>query len=135
MAIDDDNLLDCFVNLPLSEGLPFVLDYATIADAQTRDALLQQKAQTHPQQYVHQLLAPNTTVTCFIPEPNAPWKIYLPAELITDATRWYHLALGHIGSRRLLDTMRMHFHAPGLQQHVETITGQCDACQRYKSVG
>jgi transposase InsO family protein len=97
--------------------------------------LLQQKAQTHPQQYVQQLLAPNTTVTCFIPEPNAPWKIYLPAELITDATRWYHLALGHIGSRRLLDTMRMHFHAPGLQQHVETITGQCDACQRYKNVG
>ena len=91
MAIDDDNLLDCFVNLPSSEGLPFVLDYATIADAQTRDALLQQKAQTHPQQ------APNTTVTCFIPEPNAPWKIDLPAELNTDATHWYHLALGHIG--------------------------------------
>jgi hypothetical protein len=31
--------------------------------------------------------------------------------------------------------MRMHFHAPGPQQHVETITGQCDTCQRYKNIG
>jgi Integrase zinc binding domain len=97
-----------------------------IADAQTRDALLQQKAQEQPQRYDPQLLAPTTMVICYIPKPNAPWKIYLPAELIADATRWYHLALGHIGSRRLLDTIQMHFH---VQQHVENVTRQCDACQ------
>jgi Integrase zinc binding domain len=135
LALDNDNLLDCFVNLPSSEGLQFVLDYAMIADAQTRDALLQQKAQEQPQHYVPQLLALATMVTCYIPEPNAPWKIYLPAELVTDATRWYHLALGHIGSRCLLDTMQMHFYAPGLQQQVENITRQCNACQRCKNIG
>jgi transposase InsO family protein len=125
LALDDDNLLDCFVNLPSSEGLPFVLDYATIADAQTRDALLQQKAQEQPQHYVPQLLAPATTVTC-----------YIPAELLADATRWYHLALGHTGSQQhLLDTIQMHFYAPGLQQQVENITRQCNACQRHKNVG
>jgi transposase InsO family protein len=133
--LDGDNLLDCFVNLPSSEGLPFVLDYATIADAQTRDALLQQKAQEQPQCYVPQLLAPATTVTCYIPKPNAPWKIYLPAELLADATCWYHLALGHISSRHLLDTIQMHFYAPGLQQQVENITRRCNACQQHKNVG
>lgn len=40
MAIDDDDLLDCFVNLPHSENVPFVLKYDTIADAQSRDARL-----------------------------------------------------------------------------------------------
>jgi Integrase zinc binding domain len=100
-----------------------------IADAQTRDALLQQKAEEQPWHYVPQLLALATTVMCYIPEPNAPWKIYLPAELVADATHWYHLALGHIGSRWLLDTIQMHFYAPGLQQQVENITRQCSACQ------
>jgi hypothetical protein len=58
-----------------------------IADAQKRDALLQQKAQEQPQRYVQQLLTPATTVTCYIPVPNAPWKIYLPSELFADDTR------------------------------------------------
>ena len=41
MAIDDADLLDCFVNLPASEGIPFVLDYEQIREAQLRDARLQ----------------------------------------------------------------------------------------------
>jgi RNase H-like domain found in reverse transcriptase/Integrase zinc binding domain/Reverse transcriptase (RNA-dependent DNA polymerase) len=132
MAINDDNLLDCFINLPESEGVPFIPDYATIANAQTWDAELLQKANEQPQKYVQQILAPGTSVYCYIREPNAPWKIYIPQELVSDAPRWYHLALGHIGARRLLDTMQMHFYAPGLQQHVENITGSCDVCQRMK---
>jgi Integrase zinc binding domain len=54
---------------------------------------------------------------------------------VSNATRWYHPALGHIGARRLLDTIQLHFYAPGLQQHVENITGSCDACQRMKQPG
>jgi hypothetical protein len=30
MAIDDDDLLDCFVHLPDQAGIPFVLDYKTL---------------------------------------------------------------------------------------------------------
>jgi hypothetical protein len=87
MAIDDDNLLDCFINLPSSEGLPFILNYATIADAQAWDAKLMQKAQQHPQCYVQQLLAPGILVYCYISEPHVPWKmIYrLPQELVNNA--------------------------------------------------
>ena len=49
MAIDNDSLLDCFVHLPDQSGIPFVLDYETIAAAQSRDATLQQLAIDHPQ--------------------------------------------------------------------------------------
>ena len=38
MAIDDDNLYNCFLHLPDQAGIPFVMDYKTIAEAQTRDA-------------------------------------------------------------------------------------------------
>jgi hypothetical protein len=69
MAIDDDNLLDCFINLPESAGIPFILDYATIANAQTRDTELMRKVNEHPQTYVQQILAPNTLVYCYIREP------------------------------------------------------------------
>jgi RNase H-like domain found in reverse transcriptase len=47
MAIDDDDLLDCFVHLPDDQGIPFrMMDYETIAEAQVQDAALLQGA--HP---------------------------------------------------------------------------------------
>jgi hypothetical protein len=72
MAIDNDDLLDCFVHLPDQAGIPFVLDYKNIADAQTWDAELQHLAQLEPKKYVQQMLAPNTYVWCYIKEPYAP---------------------------------------------------------------
>ena len=69
MAIDDDDLLDCFIHLPASTGNPFVLGYDTIKVGDARLALLRNKK---PQQFVEQL-APNTIIVCYyIPEPNAP---------------------------------------------------------------
>lgn len=41
MACDEPSLLDCFVNLPASEDIPNVLQYATMRDAQPGDAQLQ----------------------------------------------------------------------------------------------
>jgi hypothetical protein len=52
VAIDDDDLLNCFVHSPDQAGIPFVLDYETTADAQTRDAKLQQLAQREPTKFV-----------------------------------------------------------------------------------
>jgi hypothetical protein len=39
---DNDELIDLFVHLPLSENVPFVLDYQSIAQVQIGDAQLQQ---------------------------------------------------------------------------------------------
>jgi transposase InsO family protein len=131
MAIDDDDLFDCFVHLPEAEGIPFQLDYPTIAAAQAGDALLQQRLQDQPQQYARQLLAPNVQVICRM-ENNAPWKICLPDASLDNAVRWYHLALSHLGSRRLYDTISTHFYHPHLRARVDDIVERCDTCQRFK---
>ena len=133
MAIDDDDLLDCFVHLPASEGVPFVLDYNTIRDAQAGDARLQHLRQTKPNQFGEMLLAPNTRLWCYAPPNHAEWKIYLPTQLLDNAIRWYHLALGHLGHNRLYDTMAQHLYHPDLRNRSEDLVKRCDACQRYKN--
>jgi hypothetical protein len=118
MAIDDDNLLDCFLHLPASSGIPFVLGYDTIRARQAEDARLTLLRQETPHTFMEQLLAPDTMIVCYIPEPNAPWKIYLPTDLLDTAVRWYHLALGHVGQTRLHDTMAAHFYHPDLSNKI-----------------
>ena len=135
MVTDKPSLLDCFVHLPEPAGTPFVLDYGTIAEAQSRDASLQQLAKDQPKRYAQQLLAPGTMVFCYVPGPDVPWRIYLPQELLDKAIRWYHIALGHIGMNRLYDTISMHFFHKDLRNKVEDIVSRCDTCQRFKQAG
>ena len=133
MAIDDPSLIDCFVHLPAQHGNNFVLDYGNISDAQDRDAELQNLAINQPAKYVRQLLAPGRQVWCYIAQPNVPWKIYLPNELLEPAIRWYHHALSHCGSTRLWQTMSMHLYNAKLKNRIEDIVRACDTCQRYKN--
>ena len=124
MAIDDSDLLDCFVNLPASSGVPFVLDYKIIREAQVGDARLQTLRQTKPDSIVNQQLAHDLQLACYIPAPNEPWKIFLPTALLGQAIQWYHLALGHIGTNRLFDTMRQHLYHPDLRNRVEDLVSR-----------
>jgi hypothetical protein len=136
MAIDDPSLLDCFVHLPDQAGVPFVLTYENIAEAQARDAELLQFIANEPNKFVPQMLSPNISVYCYVRQPNEPWKIYLPTELLDSAIRWYHLALSHIGSSRLYDTiMSLHFYHRRLINTIEALVSPCDTCQRLKLVG
>ncbi len=48
MAIDDDDLRDCFVHLPGRQNIPFRMDYQTIATAQEQDAALLQHMEREP---------------------------------------------------------------------------------------
>ena len=81
------------------------------------------------------MLTANTKVYCYIPEPNAPWKIYLPVKLLQQAVQWYHLALCHAGMTRLYNTISMHFYYHILEHTVEDVVTTCDTCQRHKAVG
>ena len=96
MAIQDNDLLDCFLHLPQSEDIPFVLAYNTIRNAHIGDARLQALQQSKPNSFMEQLLAPDTNVKCYILEPHALWKTYLLPQLLTNAICWYHHALGHL---------------------------------------
>jgi hypothetical protein len=60
LLADNEDLIDLFVHLPLSENIPFVLDYQSIALAQTGDTQLQQLRNCTPAEFQQQLLAPNT---------------------------------------------------------------------------
>ena len=135
MVTDDTDLRDCFVHLPDQHGVPFQLDYHTIAQAQLQDAALQQQRQTQPLRIQRRLFAPGMQLYCYITTPGGQGKIYLPDVLLQDSVKWYHLALGHSGTTRLADTLRMHFHNPRLQQACETEVKKCDTCQRHKNVG
>jgi RNase H-like domain found in reverse transcriptase/Integrase zinc binding domain len=131
---DNDNLIDLFVHLPLLENVPFVLDYQSIAQAQLGDTQLQQLRNSTPAKFQQQLLAPNISIWCYTVNPNQCWKIYLPDALLERAIGWYHLALSHIGMRRLTDTMSETFYNPKLRLNVEAVLKPCEHCQKYKNV-
>jgi hypothetical protein len=130
------SIVSSIYQLPASAGLEFTFNYESIAQAQERDAGLGQLTACQPQRYVRQMLAPkNRMVYCYIPEPRAPWKIYLPNELLENAVRYYHLVLSHVGTTRLYDTISMHFYNRAFKGTVENIVSKCDPCQRSKLVG
>ena len=136
MAIESsDDLVHCFAHLPDQSGIPFQLDFGTIAQAQERDAALTALKAKFPLQYVDRLLATDTNVCCHTTKPDDPLRIYLPDELLENSVRWYHLALSHVGSNRLFDTMSMHFYNKNLNSVIEKVVSTCDTCQRYKTVG
>jgi hypothetical protein len=62
--VDDADLIDLFIHLPLSENVPFVLNYQSIAQAQIGDAQLQQLRTRTPAMFQQQLLAPQTFLYC-----------------------------------------------------------------------
>ena len=64
MAIDDSNLVDCFIHLPDPAGAQFVLDYTTIANAQNQDAELVQLVESCLDVFIQQMLVPDLFVRC-----------------------------------------------------------------------
>ena len=133
-SIDDDDLIDLFVHLPPAEHVPFVLDYPTIAVSQAGDAQLQLSRQATPLRFEQRLMAPNTSIWYHRLAVDKPWKIYLPQVLLNRAIRWYHLALSHLGSKRLFDTMSMIFYHRELRNRLEAVIAPCEHRQKYKNV-
>jgi RNase H-like domain found in reverse transcriptase len=83
-----NDLIDCFLHLPMSENIPFILTYANIAQAQPGDAQLQLLRAQKPNQYIQKLLAPNLSLWCYQKAQNQPWCIYLPREMLERAVKW-----------------------------------------------
>jgi RNase H-like domain found in reverse transcriptase/Integrase zinc binding domain len=133
LALEDD-LIDCFLHLPLSENIPFILTYANIAQAQPGDAQLQTLQAQKPNQYIQKLLVPNLSLWCFQKAYNRPWRIYLPHVLLESVVKWYHHVLSHVGQTRLTDTMSLTFYNPKLYKVVEAVVAPCAHCQHYKNV-
>jgi transposase InsO family protein len=85
------------------------MDYANIAALQTQDAALVQQPQTNPHKVALHLLAPKVHFYRYQPQPGGQWKIYPLTGMLRDTVPWYHVALGHVETARLVDTLRMNF--------------------------
>jgi hypothetical protein len=82
---------------------------------QIGDAQLQQLRNCTPANFQQHLLAPNISIWCYTNDANQvdpyqQWKIYLPNALLAIAICWYCLALSHIGTNCLMDTMSETFY-------------------------
>jgi hypothetical protein len=97
---DDDELLECFLNLPDANDIPFALDLECLAQGQNEDPALWQKCMQHPLQYPEQNFG-NTHVLLFQPTPTTAWKICIPTQQLDEVVQWYHLALNHCGLYQL----------------------------------
>ena len=132
VAMECPSLIDCFVNLPPLGDVPVPLSFEACAAAQAQDATLQQKLVTNPARYVQNQLAPNANVICYLSQPNAPWKIYIPDSKLDEIIQWHHTHLGHPGIKRTSDTIALHYYHLRLSAHCEHLISRCDACQCNK---
>jgi hypothetical protein len=112
--IDDNELLECFLNLPDKNELPFALDLQRIAQGQQQDQELWQRRLAHPLSYPEQQFG-DIRVLSYRPNATAQWKICIPTLQLADLVNRYHQALSHCGLHRLLKTISMHLHHPKLR--------------------
>ena len=102
----DAELLDCLLNLPESDAPEEnPLNYEHIRECQQDDAKLAARINKWPERYIEKELAPGVNVTCYIPpnsnDPDRDWRIALPDKLVKPTVEWFHLVMGHPGTKCL----------------------------------
>ena len=130
----DEEILDMFVNHPALEIMPNPITIRNIQQHQFMDEALNQAHQREPNRFPTRFVQ-NRPIICYIPDLNniQAWKIALPSQLINPTIQWYHETLGHCGINRLYESIRQHFHVPGLRQKCEAY--KCTVCQKNKLLG
>ena len=134
-VVDDDEMLDCFLNLPPAQDMQYPLDRQWIQQNQFNDVILQATRAANPQRYPVKYFG-TVPLMCYKDQPDDPehkWRIYLPNDLLDDTIRWFHLVLGHAGKTRVYDSIRKLLYNPGLKRRVDMLN--CEHCQRYKLQG
>ena len=136
ILLDEDALLECFINFPsMAPYETSPLDLPQLAAAQLNDAALVQDRQLQPQRYLMMPFASNANVVCYRDDLQQPWRIVIPSADLDRLIQWYHMVLNHCGITRTCDTIALHFHHPRLRERAHAIITTCDACQRYKLPG
>mmetsp|Transcript_1731 Transcript_1731/g.3813 ORF Transcript_1731/g.3813 Transcript_1731/m.3813 type:complete len:465 (+) Transcript_1731:801-2195(+) len=134
-AIENDEMLESFLNHPPLHVMQNPITMANIQQHQLQDVVLIQKSQneaTYMQYPIMQVDGRN--IICYRADINRPneWRIHLPETLVQPVIVWNHLVLGHRGTTSLYNTIVRRFYAPGLKRKVEAL--RCEVCQINKSV-
>ena len=132
---DNDELLDCFVNLPAPTVCRNPHDMKYLQQQQFMDPPLLQKRNQRPNEFPVKYVQ-GIPVICRKNGPADPekdWKVCLPTAMLQDAARWYHLVLGHAGTKRMFAAITKMFFHPNINWAVNNL--QCDVCQQFKLTG
>ena len=112
-----------------------MLNFETIRDGQQQDQHLLALLQRELQKYANIIMANNVPLIVYIAEQGQPWKICIPSAQLDSIIRFYHQALNHLGVRRTVDSIQMHFYHPQIRARTEHLIKTCPVCQQTKQFG
>ena len=88
------------------------LNIRNIKDTQEDDPELQRMLQKIPNSYFVQHIGHIRDVICYVKpgeNKNENWKIALPRQLLKPTVKWFHLVAGHLGEKRLEQTIKARY--------------------------
>ncbi len=94
---------------------------AHICELQQQDKQLLAIQVKYPDNYVNLQLYDNVDDNiCYKKDPTqSNWKTALPKSMVADTVKRFHQVMGHLGEKRLRDTLNQHYDHPKLQYHID----------------
>eukprot|EP00536_Pseudo-nitzschia_multiseries_P015222 jgi/Psemu1/41682/gm1.41682_g len=97
--------------------MPNPITVTNIQNHQNQDQHLRASHQADPEKFPVIVINRQQLVARVVDNAdNQEWKIVIPATLIQQVIRWYHIVHGQCGIQRLYDTITSRFYSPNLQQ-------------------
>ena len=147
MEVDSPSLNDCFLCHPAVMEMEAMgnakfhafattcpLPHSNLREKQLEDQLLLEKAKLNPQLFKW-ISFGDVDLLCVCPPKTEVYRICIPTNLLTEIIEWYHEALGHVGERRLQDTISTHLYHPKLRSEVLKVLRKCSECDQCKLLG
>ena len=132
--LDDEELTDCFLNLPSARELPNPTRYGWIQQHLFEDEELNNAHEQNPEKFPIKQFGDYPLICYARPgEAETNWRIALPSSLVPDMVHWYHVVMGHPGITRLRDSIQERFFHPFLRTAVEEYN--CEICAQNKIAG
>ena len=129
---DNNELIECFLNLPTMEKLHNPISLQNIMNHQQQDNDLMQLAQSALLKFPVKIVSDVPLITMASKQPD-DWKIFIPLSLVNDTLRWYHEMLGHCRSQKLYDMISSRFYYPNLSSLCKNYRYNIN-CKQYKQL-
>ena len=142
--LDDPDMAECFLTLPFEEcflNLPNVsavdspLDMQTISKKQQEDTKLLACMTKYKDLYFERTLEGHKVI-CYSKtreQRQSAWQIALLQSIIKSTVKWFHIVTGHLGSKKLRETVNQMYFSPYLRKYIDEFA--CNDCQKHKLDG
>ena len=98
---------ECYLNVPITGTNDTPLDMQTIHEKQLDDAALLELVAKHPNHYFNKTLN-EQEIICYskkAEDRDTLFKLALPANMIAETIKWFHIVTGHPGKSKLCLTI------------------------------